>query len=138
SSDTLLCGVEWRDGERVVATEERVARLAPDPDAAPLFPEYDLERQFLVMQTVAAHSAVAVHPLVCCEADPAFVGTAFLVMERVDGVVLTDIPPYVFGEGWVAEATPEQREAMQRALVDVLVALHAIPEAPATVPWLSP
>jgi len=134
SSDTVLFTVQWSDGH----TEQLVARLAPDPDAAPLFPEYDLERQFLVMQTVAAHSAVPVPPLVGYEADPAFVGTSFLVMERVDGLVPTDIPPYVFGEGWVAEATPEQREAMQRASVDVLVTLHAIPDALTTFPWLAP
>ena len=55
SSDTVLFTVDWRDGDRVRETEELVARLAPDPDAAPLFPEYDLERQVLVMETVGAH-----------------------------------------------------------------------------------
>jgi aminoglycoside phosphotransferase (APT) family kinase protein len=137
SSDTVLFTVEWRDGARV-DTEQLVARLAPDPDAAPLFPEYDLERQFLVMQTVGAHSSVPVPPRVGYEPDPTFVGTPFLVMERVDGIVPTDIPPYVFGSGWVADATDEERDRMQRASVDILVALHAIPDAVTTFPWLAP
>jgi aminoglycoside phosphotransferase (APT) family kinase protein len=134
SSDTVLFTVDWSDGP----TEQLVARLAPDPDAAPLFPEYDLERQYLVMETVGAHSSVPVPPRVGYEHDPSFVGTPFLVMERVDGVVPTDIPPYTFGAGWVAEATEAQRAAMERASVDVLVELHAIPNAIETFPWLAP
>ena len=43
SSDTVLFSVEWLEGTRVVDTEQLVARLAPDPDAAPLFPEYEAE-----------------------------------------------------------------------------------------------
>ena len=113
SSDTVLFTVDWNDGDRV-DTEQLVARLAPDPDAAPLFPEYDLERQYLVMDAVGAHSVVPVPPRVGYEPDPSYVGTPFLVMERVDGVVPTDIPPYVFGAGWVAEASDEDRERMQR------------------------
>ena len=61
SSDTVLFTVEWQEGGRV-DTEQLVARLAPDPDAAPLFPEYDLERQYLVMDAVGARSAVPVPP----------------------------------------------------------------------------
>jgi aminoglycoside phosphotransferase (APT) family kinase protein len=137
SSDTALFGVEWRDGTRVVDSEQLVARLAPDPDAAPLFPEYDLERQYRVMETVGAHSSVPVPRRVGYEADPSFVGTPFLVMERVDGVVPTDIPPYVFG-GWVAEASHADRERMERASVDVLVGLHAIHDATKVFPWLAP
>ena len=138
SSDTVLFTVEWRDGTRIVDTDALVARLAPDPDAAPLFPEYDLERQFLVMEAVGAHSAVPVPPRVGYEPDPSFVGTSFLVMERVDGTVPTDIPPYTFGDGWVAEASADERAAMQRASVEVLVGLHAIPDAVTTFPWLAP
>jgi aminoglycoside phosphotransferase (APT) family kinase protein len=137
SSDTVLFAVEWRDGDDI-DTEHLVARLAPDPDAAPLFPEYDLERQYRVMEAVAEHSSVAVPPRVGYEPDPTFVGTPFLVMERVDGVVPTDIPPYTFGAGWVEDASGEERERMQRASVEVLVGLHAIADPVATFPWLAP
>ena len=138
SSDTVLFTVEWRDRDRGLARDELVARLAPDPDAAPLFPEYDLERQSYVMVTVGVHSSVPVPPLVGYEDNPSFIGTPFLVMDRIDGVVPTDIPPYTFGGGWVAEASAEDRARMQRASVDVLVGLHAIPDALTTFSWLAP
>ena len=139
SSDTVLFAVEWRDGDpHVIDTEQLVARAPPDPDAAPLFPEYDLERQFLVMEAVGASSSVPVPPRVGYEPDPAFVGTPFLVMERVDGAVPTDIPPYTFGAGWVAEAGDATAARMQRTSVDILVHLHTIPDTITTFPWLSP
>ena len=45
SSETLLFEAAWREGgaER---RESLVARLAPESSAVPVFPEYDLERQF--------------------------------------------------------------------------------------------
>ena len=39
------------------------------------------------------------------EADPSVLGVQFFVMDRVDGVVPTDLPPYAVA-GWVAEGTP--------------------------------
>ena len=133
SSDTLLFDVTWSDG-----THERlVARLAPDADAIPVFPEYDLERQYRTMAEVAARSAVPVPPLRAYEADPAPLGSEFIVMRRVDGLVPPDIPPYSFGVGWIAEATPEERARLQDGVVRVLADLHAIPDAPAAFPWLA-
>ena len=133
SSDTLLFDVTWSDG-----THERlVARLAPGADAMPVFPEYDLERQYRTMATVAARSAVPVPPLRAFEGDPALLGSEFLVMGRVDGVVPADIPPYTFGVGWIEEASPEERARLQDRVVQVLADLHAIPDAPATFPWLA-
>ncbi|MFM8302927.1 MAG: phosphotransferase family protein [Actinomycetota bacterium] len=132
SSDTVLFDVAWDDG-----SEERlVARLAPDADAAPLFPEYDLARQYRTMAEVAARTDVPVPPLRVYEADPAHLGTEFIVMHRVDGLVPPDIPPYSFGVGWIEEATPADRARLQDGIVDVLVALHAVPDAPAAFPWL--
>ena len=50
-------------------------------------------------------------------------------MDRVDGRVPLDNPPYVFG-GWLLEATPAERAELERASVKILADLHAI-EAPA-------
>lgn len=134
SSDTVLFDVTWSDG-----THDRlVARLAPDADAVPVFPTYDLDLQFATMSEVAARSPVAVPPLYAYEPDPAHLGTEFLVMHRVDGVVPADIPPYTFGVGWLAEAAPEDRSRLQHEVVRVLADLHAIPDAPAAFPWFAP
>ncbi|MFA5882456.1 MAG: phosphotransferase family protein [Acidimicrobiia bacterium] len=133
SSDTVLVDVTWSDGER----ERLVARLAPDANAAPLFPEYDLERQYRTMAEVAARSAVPVPPLCAYESDPAHLGTEFIVMHRVEGLVPPDIPPYAFGVGWIAEATDEERVRLQQGAVGLLAQLHAIADAPAAFPWLA-
>ena len=53
------------------------------------------------------------------------IGTPFFVMDRMHGRVPADIPPYVF-EGWLLDATPEQRRTLQDASVGVLAQLHAI------------
>jgi len=132
SSDTLLFDVTWSDGEH----ERLVARLAPGADAAPLFPEYDLERQYRTMAEVAARSAVPVPPLVAYEPDAAHLGTEFIVMRRVDGLVPADIPPYAFGVGWIADASDADRARLQQGAVGLLAQLHAIADAAAVFPWL--
>lgn len=134
SSETLLFDVTWSDG-----THDRlVARLAPDADAVPVFPRYDLDLQYATMSEVAARSAVPVPPLYAFEPDPVHLGTEFLVMHRVEGVVPADIPPYVFGAGWLAEAAPEDRLRLQRNVVQVLADLHAIADPEAAFPWYVP
>jgi aminoglycoside phosphotransferase (APT) family kinase protein len=105
--------------------ERYAARLAPSSDVYPVFPEYDIERQAKCMQLVRAHTDVPAPEVRWVELDPKWLGTPFLVMSRIDGDAPPDIPPYVFG-GWVAEAAPEQRAAMQRRTLEVLVELHAL------------
>jgi aminoglycoside phosphotransferase (APT) family kinase protein len=59
------------------------------------------------------------------------------VMDRVDGVVPTDLPPYAL-TGWVAEGTPEQRQRLQDTSVKVLSDLHAIANAAERFAFLQP
>ncbi|WP_241384142.1 phosphotransferase family protein [Rhodococcus sp. CH91] len=57
-------------------------------------------------------------------------GRPFLVMERAEGAVPVDNPPYVFG-GWLYETNDDERAALGRASVRVLAEIHAI-ENPAS------
>ena len=99
SSETLLFTIQPSDGP----AERLVARLAPlASQQFPVFPEYDLELQRRVMQTVAAHTAVPVPEVLTHEADDSWLGSPFLLMRRVDGVVPSDIPPYTMA-GWLFE-----------------------------------
>jgi aminoglycoside phosphotransferase (APT) family kinase protein len=122
SSETLLFDVSWshEDGRRTIGC---AARLSPDPDAVPVFPEYDLERQFKVMRLVGERSTVPVPATLWIEPDPEPIGAPFLVMERVEGLVPPDIMPYPFGS-WLSEATPREQRHLQDASVGVLAALH--------------
>lgn len=124
SSETLMFDARWReDGQK--RSGSYVARTSPDMSDFPVFPQYDLELQCRCMRMVAAHSDVPVPETPWLELDPEPLGAPFLVMSRVEGIAPSDNPPYVFG-GWITEATPEQRQRLQRAAVGVLVRLHAI------------
>ena len=124
SSETLLFDVTaTSDGER--ATQGYAARLAPADVDHPVFPSYDLELQYRCLRLVREHSTVPVPTAPWWEPDPAALGSPFFVMERVEGVVASDNPPYVFG-GWVVDAGPEGRRRLEEGVVDVLAGLHAI------------
>jgi aminoglycoside phosphotransferase (APT) family kinase protein len=114
-----------------------VARMAPEASAVPVFPAYDLPGQFAVISQVAARSKVPLPRLRWNEPDGGALGTAFFVMDQVDGRVPLDNPPYVF-TGWLLDATDPQRAALQHASIGVLAQVHAIADPAATFPSLCP
>jgi aminoglycoside phosphotransferase (APT) family kinase protein len=136
SSTSLMFEAEWTSA----GTRQRgayVARLAPEHSAVPVFPRYDLPGQFEIIAQVAARCGVPLPRLRWNQPDGGPLGTAFFVMDQVDGRVPLDNPPYVFG-GWLLEATPEERAHLQRESVRVLAELHAIAEPAAAFPALRP
>jgi aminoglycoside phosphotransferase (APT) family kinase protein len=120
SSETLLFTLQPADGP----AERYVARLAPlASQQYPVFPEYDLELQRRVMQTVAAHTDVPVPEVIAHETDAEWLGSPFLLMRRIDGVVPSDIPPYTMA-GWLFDAAPADQRKLERESVRVLARLH--------------
>src|SRR3954451_24561305 len=109
SSETLLFDAVWtEDGERV--HHALVARVAPDVNDVPVFPSYDFETQFRVMQVVGERApdvpVPAVHWL---GVGPQAIGSPFFVMDRVVGRLPPDNMPYPMGS-WLLDAEPaEQR-----------------------------
>jgi aminoglycoside phosphotransferase (APT) family kinase protein len=137
SSETLLFEAAWDDGG-TPKKESLVARMAPDPGAVPVFPVYDMGRQFETIRLVGELSDVPVPRVRWCEPDGAGLGAPFFVMDRVEGEVPPDVMPYNFGDSWLFHASPEQQRRLQDASIDVLVRLHAIPEAERTFGFLAP
>jgi aminoglycoside phosphotransferase (APT) family kinase protein len=122
SSETLLFDATWTDnGER--RTAPLVVRLAPAVEDVPVFPSYDLDKQFRLLHLLQERSSVPVPAPVRYEADPAHLGAPFFVMERVTGRVPADIPPYNM-DGWLLTATPEEQRRLQDGAVGVLAQLH--------------
>lgn len=132
SSDTLIFDAAW-DG----TAHRLVARLAPDAADVPVFPAYDLTRQFELIRAVGRQTTVPVPTTFWNEPSAEPLGAPFFVMNRVDGEVPPDVLPYNFGDNWLFDATPEQRRALQDATVDVLAALHAMP-APGFLDFATP
>jgi aminoglycoside phosphotransferase (APT) family kinase protein len=142
SSETLLFDASWDRPQRPPAAGggdggggggggarecgQFVIRMTPADDAFPVFPSYDLERQVRVMRLVGERSSAPVPVVHWYEADEAPLGAPFFVMDRVGGQVPPDVMPYPFDGTWVQTASPEQRDRLQAASVDVLAAIHGI------------
>ena len=125
SSETVLFDLETTSGATRTTTAY-VARLAPETSAVPVFPTYDFDKQFRVMQLVTRTTGVPVPPAPWFEPDPTAVGSPFFVMERVEGEVPPDVMPYNFGDSWLYHASPDEQRQLQDATVTVLAELHSI------------
>lgn len=121
SSETLLA-------EAVIdgAPQSLVVRVAPMAESDPVFPSYDLDGQFRLIEHLAATTAVPLPALWWSEPDSAALGAPFFVMSRVDGRVPPDVMPYTFGS-WVTEASAAERAEMAQQSVAVLAAVHSAP-----------
>jgi aminoglycoside phosphotransferase (APT) family kinase protein len=121
SSDTLLFDVHWREGGQE-RTRGFVARL--QPAGFQVFPEYDVARQFRI-QRCLAETAIPVPAMFRLEEDPGLLGTPFYVMERIEGRIPTDNPPYHVG-GWLRDVSPESRAAIWWSGLEVLGRIHQL------------
>ena len=125
SSETVLFDVEWAEGGESTR-QELVVRMAPFRHDVPVFASYDLTLQAETIRTVAELTEVPVPHIHRVETDPGVLGTPFIVMERVQGEVPPDIPPYTFGDNWLHDAPAEQQSRLATAMVEVLADLHSI------------
>ncbi|POX56006.1 phosphotransferase family protein [Streptomyces sp. Ru71] len=120
SSETLLFEIEHPEPP----CRTCVVRLAADPAAYTVFPEYDMARQFRTLRVVADHTDVPVPRVLWLEEDPEPLGAPFFVMERVAGRVPPDVMPYTYPGNWLHAATDAERERLEAATVGVLARLH--------------
>jgi aminoglycoside phosphotransferase (APT) family kinase protein len=120
SNETILFDAAWRDdyGKR---RRRLVARV--EPTGPSVHPSYDLEREFRVMQALSAHGVVPVPTPLWIEADCSVLGARFLVMERVDGRIPADDPPFTTG-GWVVQLDPDGQAALYANGLEAMAAIH--------------
>jgi aminoglycoside phosphotransferase (APT) family kinase protein len=122
SNETLIFDAAWsEDGE-----ERRrgfVARVKAT--AFQVFPEYDVERQYRVMEILGERSDVPVPRVLGYEPDPEILGAPFFLMERIVGDVPSDNPPY-HATGWVTEIRAEERARMWWSGIDMLARIHRL------------
>lgn len=124
SSETLLLDLAWiEDGAERAGSF--VVRLPPPADACPIFPAYDFDLQVEVMRLVGARSRVPVPAVRWQEHDPTVIGAPFFIMTRMDGEVVPDNPPYIFGS-WLRDLRPEERAPIERELLSVIAGVHAV------------
>ena len=115
SNETFLLNARWSEDLGPVPL---VLRSQPQTHA--LFPEIDLiEQQYLSMKLLGEHSDVPVAKVLWAEADPTVLGGPFFVMERLEGKVPGDHPPYTL-EGFVVDMSPDERRAWHDHAVEAL------------------
>src|SRR5688572_28660894 len=126
SNETLLVDASWREGKTREGETPVAARFVVrvKPTAYAIFPEYDLHRQYRVMELLAS-TTVPVPRMRWYVDDVSVLGQPFYVMDRVDGVIPPDHPPFTHG-GWLFDATPAQQGHLARSALDTLVALHRL------------
>ena len=122
SNETVLFQATWHlDG--VEHTQGMVARVQPDGPG--VFRDYDLHKEATVIKALADHTPVPAPKVFFYEEDPAILGAPFLVMERINGRIPADDPPFT-ATGWVLDLTPEQRGRLFDNGLDALARIHDI------------
>jgi aminoglycoside phosphotransferase (APT) family kinase protein len=130
SNETVFFEATW-GADSARATRRLVARIAPSGHQ--VFPEDTFGRQHAVMHALARGSGVPMVPVQRLEADPSWFGQPFFLMDRVDGDIPSDAPPYA-GSGWLHDATPAQQERAWWSGVDALADVHVVDPASLALP----
>ena len=121
SNETFLFDVSWREGKKS-RSEGMVLRLPPK--AHPVHPEYDLKKQFTIMQSLAKTN-VPVPKMYWMEEDTEVLGAPFYIMGKLNGIVPLDYPPY-HSFGVYFNATPLQRAKMWWGSLDAMAKVHKV------------
>lgn len=121
SMTTVLFTARWKqDGS--LRSQDLVARVAPQ--APGVFKRPDLAREFRLLGALIA-TAVPVPTPYWLEENPTVLGAPFMIVQRVDGRVPADDPPYTV-EGWVLDLDPDGRSKIFDGALDVLRHVHAV------------
>lgn len=128
SSETIILTLAWTLDAGAAVEQKFVMRVAPTPEDLPMMPRYRLDEQFELMRQVAASTDIPVPAVRWLEPTGTVIGTPFFLMDYVDGVVPPDVLPYTFGGNWFADASADDRRRLQDSTVEVLAALHSIPD----------
>lgn len=121
SNETYLFDIDWRDGG-ASHVQSLVVRLQPTDFL--IFPEYDLRAQFRILECLD-RTDVPVPKARWFEGDTRILGCPFYVMERIDGVVPSEVPTYhTFGLCY--DATPATRAQIWWSGVETLARIHRL------------
>jgi len=123
SNETFMFDASWVErGER--RSQALVARVQTTDYS--VFMDTDVRRQYEVLNLLAAHTDVPVPKVWWFEADDSVLGSPFFVMDKVPGQVPADVPTYN-AQGFLADMSPSEREALWLSAMDVFVRIHQVP-----------
>ena len=121
SNETLSFNVSYKLDDTKIKTG-MVLRFYPEGFF--VFPDYDIHKQFLIMQKLADHD-IKVPKVLWYEPSDEVFGTSFYVMEMASGDAPSDNPPF-HQEGWVADSSEEVRERIWWGWVEQMAKIHQV------------
>lgn len=121
SNETLSFNVTYQlDGSEI--SSGMVLRFYPEGFF--VFPDYDIHKQFLIMQKLANYDIKVPKVLWYEESNDVF-GTSFYVMEMANGDAPSDNPPF-HQEGWVVESSVHVREKIWWGWIEQMSKVHQV------------
>jgi len=123
SHETILFDAAWEEGG---APRARGMVVRIKPTSFTVFLDDMFVEQYRLMRAMHESGKVRVAEVLWFEEDPSLLGAPFFVMEKLAGRVAVSIPSYM-EEGWVFEATPEQRARLWENGVRELAAIQSVP-----------
>jgi len=121
SNETWLFNLSWQEDEGP-RSEGMVLRYTPR--SHPMFPEYDLSKQFRIMQCLQ-QTDVPVAKVHWFEQDVNLLGVPFYVMSKINGVTLSEYPIY-HTCGVYYDATPQQRAKIWWGCLEAIARAHLL------------
>jgi aminoglycoside phosphotransferase (APT) family kinase protein len=121
ANETLMCEATWTDHGRSSGGGFVVRVNSPDF----LYKDVNLEIHARMYRALRDEPGIPVPQVTGYESDPSVLGQEFFVMERIEGLVPGDTPPF-HTTGWVYDLSPVQRERLWRNAVEVMARLHQV------------
>jgi len=121
SNESFLFNLDWAEAGQSMH-QGMLLRCAPK--TYPVYPDYDLSKQFRIMENLKG-ARFPVPSVYWLEEDEKLLGAPFYIMGRIDGEVPPDYPPY-HSSGICRDASPEQRARMWWSCVEALAEIHKV------------
>jgi aminoglycoside phosphotransferase (APT) family kinase protein len=122
SAEIFFVDVSYEDDG---GSQQRTLVVRRQPQNHEVVFDSDLSLQARMMAALDARGDLPVPPWVGMESDPSVLGAPFLIMGRVEGHAATQRPNYNV-EGFLADATPEERHRYFANAFEALAKLHAV------------
>lgn len=106
------------------------------PPEVPLFPDYDLLRQFRVMGALK-HTAIPVAAPVLLDRGGGNLGTPYFLMEQVSSIGTVSSMPSYHEAGIYAETDEAGRQRMWGGLIDTMARIHRLDWRELGLDWMT-
>jgi aminoglycoside phosphotransferase (APT) family kinase protein len=121
SNETFFFEAAWKGRE---GDKQETMVLRRQPHDVTLFPDYDLGKQFRIMECLRK-TDVPVPQMYWFEGDTGVLGSPFYLMSKIDGEIAPEIPPY-HSFGLFYDATPERRRKLCLNGLEATARVHAL------------